>query len=400
MTNRLLIRIRKSPVKDRRNERKRISITENVGKYLLPSPPSIPNAYYLTSLDLNILDNEASANKGAIKKADTPIPARPSNPLRYKTELCRAHDEGGFCRFGVACTFAHGTGELRAVPRHHKYKTEPCRSYHSIGYCQYGTRCHFVHDPEDTSVISSMVKPTMPGQYERSGTSAANFLEYVCMEDKSKASNMLMNLHNLCALQGRKEGDDFSLISIPELSLDSPLFAEKCPTFMDICMPLQEEIVDNSLLSVNSPTFMDFCQPSLNEKRTTKSIMESPDVEDDFVYNCSSDLFLESKLNGSNINKTRLRSISTSSWSSCLSTSLSDDDFWKEHQALTSPLLYSTEDSEFLNSFFSSFDKFLSRETEVTNRTAVLSSSVAEAVIAEITAESLEGRQSAMSDFS
>ncbi|KAA0202888.1 hypothetical protein HAZT_HAZT002364 [Hyalella azteca] len=72
-----------------------------------------------------------------------------NNALRYKTELCRSYEEGGECRFGAACTFAHGPEELRPVPRHPLYKTEFCRTYHQHGYCQYGTRCHFIHDIEE-----------------------------------------------------------------------------------------------------------------------------------------------------------------------------------------------------------------------------------------------------------
>ena len=65
---------------------------------------------------------------------------------RYKTELCRAYEERGQCRYGERCQFAHGVGELRAMERHPKYKTELCRTYHTSGYCPYGARCHFVHN--------------------------------------------------------------------------------------------------------------------------------------------------------------------------------------------------------------------------------------------------------------
>ena len=65
---------------------------------------------------------------------------------RYKTELCRAYEERGQCRYGDRCQFAHGAGELRATQRHPKYKTELCRTYHTSGYCPYGARCHFVHN--------------------------------------------------------------------------------------------------------------------------------------------------------------------------------------------------------------------------------------------------------------
>jgi len=65
---------------------------------------------------------------------------------RYKTELCRAYEERGLCRYGDRCQFAHGVAELRALQRHPKYKTELCRTYHTAGFCPYGARCHFVHN--------------------------------------------------------------------------------------------------------------------------------------------------------------------------------------------------------------------------------------------------------------
>ena len=69
-----------------------------------------------------------------------------AEPRRYKTELCRAYEERGQCRYGERCQFAHGVGELRSMQRHPKYKTELCRTYHTSGYCPYGARCHFVHN--------------------------------------------------------------------------------------------------------------------------------------------------------------------------------------------------------------------------------------------------------------
>lgn len=64
---------------------------------------------------------------------------------RYKTEMCRPFQEYGFCRYGDKCQFAHGTHELRPLPRHPKYKTEYCKTFYSEGYCPYGARCHFIH---------------------------------------------------------------------------------------------------------------------------------------------------------------------------------------------------------------------------------------------------------------
>lgn len=70
------------------------------------------------------------------------------NQARYKTELCRAFQDKGVCKYGEKCQFAHGGPELRALPRHPKYKTEMCRTFHSTGICPYGPRCHFIHNSE------------------------------------------------------------------------------------------------------------------------------------------------------------------------------------------------------------------------------------------------------------
>lgn len=71
------------------------------------------------------------------------------NSSRYKTELCRAFEETGHCKYGEKCQFAHGHQELRTVHRHRKYKTELCRTFHTIGFCPYGPRCHFIHNADE-----------------------------------------------------------------------------------------------------------------------------------------------------------------------------------------------------------------------------------------------------------
>ncbi|ORX95855.1 hypothetical protein K493DRAFT_166064, partial [Basidiobolus meristosporus CBS 931.73] len=63
----------------------------------------------------------------------------------YKTEFCRSYEEKGECRYGLKCQFAHGSHELRQVPKHPKYKTQMCRTFWESGACPYGKRCCFVH---------------------------------------------------------------------------------------------------------------------------------------------------------------------------------------------------------------------------------------------------------------
>lgn len=76
---------------------------------------------------------------------------------RYKTELCRQFSEGGTCRYGDKCQFAHGPGDRRSVARHPKYKTTLCRTFHSSGFCPYGTRCHFVHGQIGSTAAAAVV---------------------------------------------------------------------------------------------------------------------------------------------------------------------------------------------------------------------------------------------------
>ncbi|KAJ1339623.1 hypothetical protein BSLG_005745 [Batrachochytrium salamandrivorans] len=67
------------------------------------------------------------------------------NPTLYKTELCRAWEETGSCRYGAKCQFAHSSSELRQLDRHPKYKTEMCKTFWERGSCLCGKRCCFIH---------------------------------------------------------------------------------------------------------------------------------------------------------------------------------------------------------------------------------------------------------------
>jgi hypothetical protein len=79
----------------------------------------------------------------------------------YKTEICRNWEEKQSCRYGVKCQFAHGSTDVRNVPRHPKYKTEICRTFWVTGSCPYGKRCCFIH-PTATSHQSGPLSPQGP----------------------------------------------------------------------------------------------------------------------------------------------------------------------------------------------------------------------------------------------
>jgi len=88
----------------------------------------------------------------------------------YKTELCRAFEETGKCKFGDECIFAHSEEELRPrVDRHPKYKTRICRTFWEQGTCPYGKRCCFIHTerdithPDDFSVFEAQMQQQQYG---------------------------------------------------------------------------------------------------------------------------------------------------------------------------------------------------------------------------------------------
>lgn len=78
----------------------------------------------------------------------------------YKTELCRRFNETGYCRYGDACHYAHGTCELRVkISQHRLYKTRLCWKY-DAGFCEYGSRCAFAHGEEEIRNV-----PATPQRY-------------------------------------------------------------------------------------------------------------------------------------------------------------------------------------------------------------------------------------------
>mmetsp|Transcript_11616 Transcript_11616/g.23459 ORF Transcript_11616/g.23459 Transcript_11616/m.23459 type:complete len:298 (+) Transcript_11616:3-896(+) len=59
-----------------------------------------------------------------------------------KTQLCKFY-ENGWCLRGTACTFAHSTAELEALPNFRKSKL--CADFAKFGTCANGTACNFAH---------------------------------------------------------------------------------------------------------------------------------------------------------------------------------------------------------------------------------------------------------------
>lgn len=123
------------------------------------SPSTTPDNS-LSALIL-LLENFQELKSPTVLHPDVDASVRPASEATspgfdlYKTELCRAFEERGQCRYGDKCQFAHGSRDVRSVDRHPKYKTELCRTYHSTGFCPYGARCHFVHSEIHSSRSST-----------------------------------------------------------------------------------------------------------------------------------------------------------------------------------------------------------------------------------------------------
>ncbi|ORX51022.1 hypothetical protein BCR36DRAFT_583092 [Piromyces finnis] len=123
-----------------------------------------------TKTDKNEKNSSTNTLKTESKDDLSRTPSLPSKwsikrATLYKTELCRAFEETGKCKFGDECIFAHSEEELRPrVDRHPKYKTRICRTFWEQGECPYGKRCCFIHTerdithPDDFSVFEAQMQ--------------------------------------------------------------------------------------------------------------------------------------------------------------------------------------------------------------------------------------------------
>ena len=69
-----------------------------------------------------------------------------TNPLKFKTELCKKYSTIGYCNYGEKCKFAHGVHELVRLPTSEHFRKKKCSKFWANGVCPYGLRCQFGHN--------------------------------------------------------------------------------------------------------------------------------------------------------------------------------------------------------------------------------------------------------------
>ncbi|KAF2367686.1 Zinc finger CCCH-type, partial [Trinorchestia longiramus] len=202
-----------------------------------------------------------------------------NNALRYKTELCRSYEEGGDCRFGAACTFAHGPEELRPVPRHPLYKTEFCRTYHQHGYCQYGTRCHFIHDIEEADRNAPLRGCKSWGRHDKlsgallSLASSSGLLDGEAKQTSPSDNDVLLaNLRRLYALRMMNNQEKQTQDSNTHFSMSQPMAQQLALAHQQLASASGQHLP----LSMTQPLPMEALQMGLQRASQRASHMVPP----------------------------------------------------------------------------------------------------------------------------
>ena len=216
------------------------------------------------------------------------------NSSRYKTELCRPFEESGHCKYGDKCQFAHGGHELRNLARHPKYKTDLCRTFHTIGFCPYGPRCHFIHN-EDERILSHIVgknqQAGQPAPIERptsikfnSLSSLGSSLDSPPSSDSGSASPTFFtdDIYNSVPFSSSGSG---SSRSSPVFNSYSPVTALGCQNSMTAPLNVQTQLNNINALEILRLQ-QQFSAMNFNEQTSHPSVFE-----DNFSYQCSSDIF-------------------------------------------------------------------------------------------------------------
>lgn len=149
----------------------------------------------------NESSDDSQSTQGSFKYAKKHGPAKngkekakKSYQMKQKTELCKTYSLGLVCPYGVHCSFAHGTSELKSkvlVPA--RYKTTKCRDFHKVGFCKFGARCQFVHREHETDRQTTLDKMTYTSVFQTLEETAAG------MDAETPVGNILYKGLNLPA---------------------------------------------------------------------------------------------------------------------------------------------------------------------------------------------------------
>ncbi|KAI7697738.1 hypothetical protein SSS_10012 [Sarcoptes scabiei] len=140
------------------------------------STSASPNSTMICSVCRKNMDknNQENNHQSSITSTFNP----PSMPMHrtsfYKTEICNRYKRYGRCDYGHACTFAHGSHELKQIPN---YKTRLCSNFTQKGYCEFGAKCIFLHERSDDYYYYPNDKPIdyRPRRLEKTRISKENY---------------------------------------------------------------------------------------------------------------------------------------------------------------------------------------------------------------------------------
>ncbi|KAK6253219.1 hypothetical protein QUC31_014939 [Theobroma cacao] len=109
----------------------------------------------------NVVEEDVLVMDGVLVASDTNIvgPGSPSSGSVgfYKSEVCRAWEEFGHCRFGSRCQFMHGKEEERPTcfPFRSKSEAQMYKSYASTISGTYGSKSRLLHPVIETAATTA-----------------------------------------------------------------------------------------------------------------------------------------------------------------------------------------------------------------------------------------------------
>ncbi|KAK8518981.1 hypothetical protein V6N12_012215 [Hibiscus sabdariffa] len=140
---------------------------------------------------LKVVDEDVFVMDGVLVASDTNIIGSGSSSSGsigfYKSEICRAWEEFGHCRYGSKCQFAHGKEDVRPTCFPFRTKSEVYKSYASTVPNAFGSKPRLLHPlTETTAIITQKDSPTRPEE------TIFNFLSTVQPETTRPNTNFTM----------------------------------------------------------------------------------------------------------------------------------------------------------------------------------------------------------------